>query len=156
MDLTEKQIVKELMIKYGFTAPDMTVTEFVEDILPSEQTKSYLDSIVSEIKKTISEMKENGKYHYENNRKVAIDALKQQVETMSEWSDRYEEQRKGVLTAVNIVEDLPSAQPETKPIDYQDCSNAMLKMWMDNVVTDGEYNRIMDKLNAHWAESREE
>lgn len=45
---------------------------------------------------------------------------------------------------------LPSAQPEVRPIDYQDCSNAMLKMWMDNVVTDGEYNRIMDKLNAHW------
>lgn len=34
-----------------------------------------------------------------------------------------------------------------EPISYLDCSNAMLKMWMDNVVTDGEYNRIMDKLN---------
>lgn len=39
---------------------------------------------------------------------------------------------------------------EVRPIDYQGCSNAMLKMWMDNVVTDGEYNRIMDKLNAYW------
>lgn len=48
------------------------------------------------------------------------------------------------------IMNLPSAQPEVRPIDYQDCSNAMLKMWMDNVVTDGEYNRIMDKLNAHW------
>ena len=46
-------------------------------------------------------------------RQAAIDALKQQAETMSEWSNRYAEQRKGVLTAVNIVEDLPSAQPET-------------------------------------------
>lgn len=45
---------------------------------------------------------------------------------------------------------LPSAQPEIKPIDYQDCANAMLRMWMDGVVTDGEYNRIMDKLNAFW------
>ena len=27
--------VKDQMIKYGFTAPDMTVTEFVEDILPT-------------------------------------------------------------------------------------------------------------------------
>ena len=44
-------------------------------------------------------------------RQAAIDALKQQAETMSEWSNRYAEQRKGVLTAVNIVEDLPSAQP---------------------------------------------
>lgn len=37
MGLTEKQTVKELMIKYGFAAPDMTVTEFAEDILPSAQ-----------------------------------------------------------------------------------------------------------------------
>ena len=43
-----------------------------------------------------------------------------------------------------------SAEPEIKPIEYRDCANAMLKMWMDNIVTDGEYNRIMDKLNAHW------
>jgi hypothetical protein len=43
-------------------------------------------------------------------RQAAIDALKQQAETMSEWSNRYAEQRKGVLTAVNIVEDLPPAQ----------------------------------------------
>lgn len=48
-----------------------------------------------------------------------------------------------------LIEELPSAQPEIKPIEYRDCANAMLKMWMDNVVTDGEYNRIMDKLNAH-------
>jgi len=50
----------------------------------------------------------------------------------------------------NAIEQLPSAQPEIKPIDYQDCANAMLRMWMDGVVTDGEYNRIMDKLNAFW------
>ena len=50
----------------------------------------------------------------------------------------------------DMISTLPSAQPEIKPIDYQDCANAMLRMWMDNVVTDGEYNRIMDKLNAHW------
>jgi len=48
------------------------------------------------------------------------------------------------------------AQPEIKPIEYRDCDNAMLKMWIDKVLTDGEYNRIMDKLNAHWAERREE
>lgn len=35
-----------------------------------------------------------------------------------------------------------------KPITYTDCANAMMKMWIDNVLTDGEYNRIMDKLNA--------
>ena len=46
--------------------------------------------------------------------------------------------------------ELPSAQQEIKPIEYRECADAMLKMWMDKVVTDGEYNRIMDKLNAHW------
>lgn len=34
-----------------------------------------------------------------------------------------------------------------KPIDYSDCSSAVLMMWMENILTDGEYNRIMDKLN---------
>ena len=42
-----------------------------------------------------------------------------------------------------------SAQPEVKQISYTDCANAMLMMWMDKVLTDGEYNRIMDKLNEH-------
>lgn len=51
---------------------------------------------------------------------------------------------------------LPSAQPEQHEIGYSECANAMLKMWIDNVLTDGEYGRIMDKLNAHWAERREE
>lgn len=54
------------------------------------------------------------------------------------------------------VSELPSAQPEQHEIGYSECANAMLKMWIDNVLTDGEYSRIMDKLNAHWAERREE
>lgn len=38
-DVVCRQAVKEQMIKYGFIAPDMTVTEFVED-LPSVQPMS--------------------------------------------------------------------------------------------------------------------
>lgn len=34
-DFVSREKVKEKMIKYGFTAPDMTVTEFVEDELPA-------------------------------------------------------------------------------------------------------------------------
>ena len=34
-----------------------------------------------------------------------------------------------------------------KEINYVDCSDALLKMWMDDVLTDGEYSRIMEKLN---------
>ena len=50
------------------------------------------------------------------------------------------------------LDEVPSidAVPEIKPIEYRDCANAMLIMWMDGVVTDREYNRIMDKLNAYW------
>lgn len=35
-------------------------------------------------------------------------------------------------------------------IGYDDCANALLKMWMDNVLTDGEYYRIANKLNVKW------
>ena len=54
----------------------------------------------------------------------------------------------GTLFPIVAIDELPSIESEPRPISYLDCSNAMLKMWMDNVVTDGEYNRIMDKLNA--------
>lgn len=37
-----KQQVKEQMLKYGFTAPDMTVTEFVEDCLTFQQVTGKL------------------------------------------------------------------------------------------------------------------
>lgn len=33
-DAVSRQAVKEKMMKYGFAAPDMTVTEFIEDELP--------------------------------------------------------------------------------------------------------------------------
>lgn len=47
-------------------------------------------------------------------RKETIDALKQQAENMLCWSGRYTEQRKGILTAINIVSDLPSVAPQPK------------------------------------------
>ena len=37
-DLIRRKTVKEQRLKYGFSAPDMTVTEFVED-LPAAQRK---------------------------------------------------------------------------------------------------------------------
>lgn len=43
---------------------------------------------------------------------------------------------------------------DVKPIDYFACADAMLKMWMENVLTDSEYNRIMDKLNKAHEEGR--
>lgn len=42
------------------------------------------------------------------------------------------------------------AEPEVKPISYQDCANAMLMMWMDKILSDGEYYLIMSKLNKYY------
>ena len=67
-----------------------------------------------------------------------------------EYNRRFKEGGLKLAWIEKAVNETPAAQSEERPIDYRDCSNAMLKMWMDNVVTDGEYNRIMDKLNAHW------
>lgn len=78
-------------------------------------------------------------------RQAAIDEVRKAYEN-DEMLDGYEYR----------LGELPSAQPEIKPIDYQDCANAMLRMWMDKVVTDGEYNRIMDKLNAFWGTRNEQ
>lgn len=96
-------------------------------------------------------------------RQAAVDAVKkntfrltfaeeQNCEGHVAWSAEavYSDVMEGALL------ELPSAQPEIKPIEYRDCANAMLVMWMDNVVTDGEYNRIMDKLNVHWGKDEDE
>lgn len=34
-DYTSREAIKDAMLRYGFKAPDMTVTEFVEDELPT-------------------------------------------------------------------------------------------------------------------------
>ena len=64
---------------------------------------------------------------------------------MPEWRDE---------KILKAIAELPSAQPEVKQISYTDCANAMLMMWMDKVLTDGEHNRIMDKLNEHEKKKR--
>ena len=85
-------------------------------------------------------------------RQDAIDAIFELYEYQSDIdpTEAADLVRQGIYLAGKKIEQLPSAQQEIKPIGYNDCSNAMMKMWMDNVVTDGEYNRIMDKLNAYW------
>ena len=52
---------------------------------------------------------------------------------------------------VEKIDRMPTIQPEYHEIGYRECADAVLKMWMDNVLTDGEHNRIIDKLNAKWA-----
>lgn len=59
----------------------------------------------------------------------------------------------GIDGIVDALKQLPPIQPEPHEIGYDDCSNALLKMWMDNVLTDGDYYRIADKLNKKWGKT---
>ena len=43
-----------------------------------------------------------------------------------------------------------TVRAEPHEIGYDECANALLKMWMDGVLTDGEYYRIANVLNAKW------
>lgn len=54
------------------------------------------------------------------------------------------------VTARKLIDEQPTIQPEPHEIGYDGCANALLKMWMDNVLTDGEYYRIAGKLNVKW------
>ena len=42
-EYVNKTILKDRMIEYGFISPDMTVTEFVEDCLPSVQSEGWIE-----------------------------------------------------------------------------------------------------------------
>jgi len=46
----------------------------------------------------------------------AVDALKAQADTMLTWVERYAEQRRGILTAVNIVEDIEPSTDVVKMV----------------------------------------
>ena len=73
--------------------------------------------------------------------------------TLAEWKNDF----KGFVKSLSISRDdykeimeYIDDVPVPHEIGYDDCANALLKMWMDNVLTDGEYYRIADKLNEKW------
>lgn len=37
--------------------------------------------------------------------------------------------------------------------EYKEYSYVLLKLWTGNLITDGEYNRIMDRVNAVWRQT---
>ena len=43
-----------------------------------------------------------------------------------------------------------------REIGYTECASALLKMWIDDVLTDGEYGKIMYKLNENLKKDLEE
>ena len=79
------------------------------------------------------------------NRQAAIEAIVKLPNAGIHWVVSAE-------AAINALETLPSAQPEepeTRSISFEDCSIALVSMLIDDVMTDLEYHRIMDKLIAH-------
>jgi hypothetical protein len=51
---------------------------------------------------------------------------------------------------------MSDVKDDVKPIDYRDCSNALLKMWIENVLTDGEYFRVQEKLDKWHTQQKEQ
>lgn len=62
-DLISRHIIKEQMLKYGFTAPDMTVTEFVEECLPSAQPEPIRINLNETIKVKLTDWGKEIYYH---------------------------------------------------------------------------------------------
>lgn len=63
-------------------------------------------------------------------REDAVDALKAQADTMRTWVERYAEQRRGILTAVNIVEDIEPADV-TPVVRCDDCKYYGSRRWCE-------------------------
>ena len=38
--------------------------------------------------------------------------------------------------------------------EYKEYSYVLMKLWLGNLITDGEYNRIMDRVNAVWRQMK--
>ena len=81
----------------------------------------------------------------------AIDADALMTELMD--SDLDHLQRDDWKEVIQIVADAPTITPEPHEIGYDECANALLKMWMDGILTDWVYNRIADKLNEKWGKT---
>lgn len=55
-----------------------------------------------------------------------------------------------VYVSSDLYDDPEKAEKKEK---YKECSEAMLYLWMQGLVTDGEYGKIMDRLNAWGAQN---
>lgn len=41
-------------------------------------------------------------------------------------------------------------------LGYRNCADVLLILWMEGILTHGEYSRIMDKLNVFFLKNRED
>lgn len=63
-------------------------------------------------------------------------------------------------TIVDCIEMIKQIEPvlEIKPYSYEYCVNAMIVMWMEDILTDDQYFGIMEKLNTNveWDDKNKE
>ena len=52
-----------------------------------------------------------------------------------------------------IEQEERSRKKSESEIGYGECANALLKMWVDNVITDGEMHRIVNKLKKFYGKN---
>ena len=71
------------------------------------------------------------------------------------YRPEYVEER---ITRVKISEAFNLAIEALKvhEIGYRECSDALLKMWMDKVITDRQYHSILRTLFLYWALRKQE
>lgn len=71
------------------------------------------------------------------------EAIKAAISGVDLWDGAFHSAKR----AIYIENEINALPP--KEIDYQMCADAMMKMWIEKVVTDAEYNKIMDRLNEY-------
>lgn len=77
------------------------------------------------------------------------------LECFHDWIDKYGDVHTAdEMPEYDAIEALPTIEVEhsakSREIGYSQCADALLKMWMDDVLADREYNRITEKLNKHY------
>lgn len=62
-----------------------------------------------------------------------------------------------IVDCINMIKEIEPVL-EARPYSYEYCVNAMLVMWMEDILTDKQYFTIMEKLNksVEWDEEKKE
>ena len=139
--MTRAEAISELVRIWHSPHLDLILKARLGEVIETFKEKNQSDSLVTD---SSDGCKESESKLDLVRRQAVLDALEESGYCYRFWID-----------IENVINSLPSAEPQPKPISYIECANAMLKMWIDNVLTDGEYYRIMEKLNSkHMADMR--
>ena len=88
---------------------------------------------------------------------IKKDAVLSTIEAMFGYCTTYDiiDYKELMLEAVKVLPSADRPQMSETTISYKDCAEVLLKLWCDNIITDGEYNRIMGRLNESEGERHE-